>query len=86
MRKPLSLRVILEDLEVEEEPRTPEDEAKLRAHGYMELQEEAQGFVCGNCKYADKEYGFCQKIEVPIDQTHGCCNLFYPQWDEPKFK
>jgi hypothetical protein len=45
---------------------------------YMEIAEEAGGFSCGRCEWADS--GFCTNPEVdaPVSPDHGCCNRFKP--------
>lgn len=48
--------------------------------GYMELDNAAKGFACGNCGYA-AEGAVCRNPAVlaPVSAKRGCCNLF---WNE----
>jgi len=48
--------------------------------GYMELDNDAKGFACGNCGYL-ADNGGCRNPAVlaPVSEARGCCNLF---WNE----
>jgi hypothetical protein len=48
--------------------------------GYMEISEEAKGFVCGDCRSIDQK-DFCVHPDVKayVSAKHGCCNYFYPK-------
>lgn len=63
---------------------------RLQAAGYMELDQAAGAFSCGNCRFSTRD-GFCDnaRIEAPVSLGHGCCNLFQPRatrpsWPPPK--
>lgn len=47
--------------------------------GYMELNEEAGAFSCGNCKYTTQD-SFCGQVSVRayVSAPTGCCNKFSP--------
>ena len=60
----------------------PEQLARLLSPkvSYMELDNDAKGFACGNCGYL-AEGGNCRNPAVlaPVSESRGCCNLF---WNE----
>lgn len=45
--------------------------------GYMELNEAAGAFSCGNCRFSTEE-GVClnMMIRAPVSAENGCCNYF----------
>jgi FKBP-type peptidyl-prolyl cis-trans isomerase 2 len=48
--------------------------------GYMEIDAQANGFACGDCRSLNEE-SFCENPEVKayVSARHGCCNHFYSE-------
>lgn len=76
-----------EEEELAEDEGAVDDDERLKAVGYMELDDMAGAFSCGNCTWARVEDEFCENPEVQtkVSADHGCCNLFYPAASPPAF-